>query len=525
MSVFEQDMQALYFGSMPVEHIFLTEYMPAARGDYVKVYLMCLYHSRLPGDEAKVEDISRELGLEMPMVENALRYWERRGLLVVIAGDTPRYQMRSAIQRALTGEPLTADNAFVQFSENVYSLFGESRKVRPSEISMAYEWVEEEGLSPDAVLALLRHMWTLRGPQFNFQLAGQLAVKLRESGIRDAADAESYLAYEETVHRGAQAVLRRLGRRRMPSEDELALYRKWTGDWGYTQDAVYREYEVSERQHRAIDLFVPDMMLTEAQLDEYYETQFLAPDRERYSENIPLYEREILSANNASFYTPKGYRNIRQILLEYPESVETALKPFTARMKTSAESVGKAYVALADAAVKAEDWSELDAPRAEYDRAVEALEKTGRALADERKRLMMPLIQDTLDAIDERLDAGIDFKSLIAKYSADVSEKNVTGAGYPLHPDSEGWPEEFIVAGMALEKPGDISEPVLTDRGVHILYYDSDLPSGDHVLTDDERQTLAGSALYYYQTQALIEMFEEWKPDYDIEIHPEMLTY
>ncbi len=238
MSVFEQDMQALYFGSMPVEHIFLTEYMPAARGDYVKVYLMCLYHSRLPGDEAKVEDISRELGLEMPMVENALRYWERRGLLVVIAGDTPRYQMRSAIQRALTGEPLTADNAFVQFSENVYSLFGESRKVRPSEISMAYEWVEEEGLSPDAVLALLRHMWTLRGPQFNFQLAGQLAVKLRESGIRDVADAESYLAYEETVHRGAQAVLRRLGRRRMPSEDELALYRKWTGDWGYTQDAV-----------------------------------------------------------------------------------------------------------------------------------------------------------------------------------------------------------------------------------------------------------------------------------------------
>ena len=238
MSVFEQDMQALYFGSMPVEHIFLTEYMPAARGDYVKVYLMCLYHSRLPGDEAKVEDISRELGLEMPMVENALRYWERRGLLVVIAGDTPRYQMRSAIQRALTGEPLTADNAFVQFSENVYSLFGESRKVRPSEISMAYEWVEEEGLSPDAVLALLRHMWTLRGPQFSFQLAGQTAVKLRESGVRDAADAESWLSYEESAHRGAQAVLRRLGRRRMPSEDELALYRKWTGEWGYSQDAV-----------------------------------------------------------------------------------------------------------------------------------------------------------------------------------------------------------------------------------------------------------------------------------------------
>ena len=142
MSVFEQDLQALYFGSTPVEHIFLTEYMPAARGDYVKVYLLCLYHSRMPKDETKVEDICRELGLETAVVENALRYWERRGLLVVIGGKPLRYQMRSAVQRALSGEPLSADNAFVQFSESVYELFGESRKVRPSEISTAYEWVE-----------------------------------------------------------------------------------------------------------------------------------------------------------------------------------------------------------------------------------------------------------------------------------------------------------------------------------------------------------------------------------------------
>lgn len=360
----------------------------------------------------------------------------------------------------------------------------------------------------------------------NFVGIGLIEARLTEAGQHDFTADEV-----ETLNNAARsrydALWQELFRSLKQSNDEIteAQVTQALEEEGYTMDAVYREYEVSERQHRAIDLYVPDMMLTQAQLDEYYETQFLAPDRECYSENIPLYEQEILAANNASFYTPEGYRNIRQILLEYPESVEEALKPFTARMKTRAEAVGNAYVALADAAVKAEDWSELDAPRAEYDRAVEALEEAGRALADERKRLTMPLIQDTLDAIDVRLDAGIDFKSLIAKYSADVSEKNVTGSGYPLHPDSKGWPEEFIAAGMALEKPGDISEPVLTDRGVHILCYDSDLPGGDHTLTEDERQTLAESALYYYQTQALIALFEEWKPDYDIETHPELLTY
>ena len=238
VSTFEQDLQALYFGTMPVEHIFLTEYMPAARGEYVKVYLMCLYHSRIPGDTSKVEDIARELGMEVSKVETAIRYWERRGLMVVIGGETRQYQLRSAVQRALSGEPISADNAFVQFSERVYDLFGDSRKVRPAEISTAYDWVEEEGLSADAVLALLRHMWTIRGAQFSFQAAGQLAVRLRDSGVRDAEDVESYLSYEESVHKGAQAVLRRLGRRRMPSDDELSLYRKWVGDWGYTQDGI-----------------------------------------------------------------------------------------------------------------------------------------------------------------------------------------------------------------------------------------------------------------------------------------------
>ena len=238
MSVFEQDLQALYFGSMPVEHIFLTEYMPAARGDYVKVYLLCLYHSRMPNDDTKVEDIAHELGLDMAVVENAIRYWERRGLLVVIGGEPLRFQMRSAVQRALSGETLSADNAFVQFSESVYELFGESRKERPSEISTAYEWVEEEGLSPETVLALLRHMKSVYGPQFNFQRGGQLAVRLRENGTRDVADAESYLSYEESVHKGAQAVLRRMGRRRLPSEDELTLYRKWVGEWGFTEEGV-----------------------------------------------------------------------------------------------------------------------------------------------------------------------------------------------------------------------------------------------------------------------------------------------
>ena len=40
--MFEQDESMLRFGVTPVENLFIQEYLPAARGDYVKVYLYAL---------------------------------------------------------------------------------------------------------------------------------------------------------------------------------------------------------------------------------------------------------------------------------------------------------------------------------------------------------------------------------------------------------------------------------------------------------------------------------------------------
>ena len=355
---------------------------------------------------------------------------------------------------------------------------------------------------------------------------GLIENKLTEAGQHDFTAEESEMMraaassrYEE-LWQGLYRMMTENGQEVTEEEVVEALKEE-----GYTLDALYREYEVSERQRRAIALYVPNILLTEAQLDEYYETQFLAPDRERYAKDIAAYEREILAGDNESFYTPEGYRYVRQILLEYPEAVESALKPEKAKVETAGKAGSEAVAKLTQVATSAEDGSEVDEPRAAYDAAMAQLETANRAYADRRREVTMPLIQDTLDAIDERLAAGIDFVSLISKYSADVTERNVTGAGYPIHPESTGWPTEFLEAAMALEKPGDVSEPVLTEKGVHILYYGGDIPAGDHVLTEDERELLKESALYHYQVEALTKLFEDWKHDYDIETHPEMLGY
>lgn len=360
----------------------------------------------------------------------------------------------------------------------------------------------------------------------NFVGIGLVEAKLTEEGKHDFSEQEEELLrgaassrYEEIW----QSVYKMMQANGMDATQEEVS--KAVADEGYDMDNIYREYLVSERQRRAIELYVGDIPITQDELDEFYETQYLAPDRERYKDDIPRYEREILNTDSDSFYTPEGYRLVRQILLDYPDGVIESLKNEQDAVERAVKKANEKMAALTQMVLTTDDWSNLDAPKAEYDAAMEALKEAKLAYMQARRAATMPLIQDKLDEIDERLSAGIDFVTLITQYSADTSERNVTGPGYPLHTLSEGWPEEFISAGMALEKVGDVSEPVLTEKGVHILCYVGDLPAGDHVLTEQEEELLEQSALHASQVDALAALFEKWKPDYDIETHPELLKY
>ena len=304
------------------------------------------------------------------------------------------------------------------------------------------------------------------------------------------------------------------------TEEQVTDYLKETG---YSAEAIYEEYKASERRYRAIDLYCSPVTLTQDMIHEYYENQFLNPDKERYANDIDLYEREILAQQNESFYTPAGYRAIQQILIEYPDEVNKGLTSEKLQFNTAAQAVADALQPLAEAAATAQEWDDISEACENYARAAKALEEIQKAIIEKREALTAPLVRARVDEIRTAFNAGIDFTSLIKKYSADTNAQNTEKGGYPVHPDSRNWPAEFLQAASALEKPGDISEPILTDLGVHILYYASDIPEGAHELTGEERKTLNASALEYYQTQELEALMADWRDEYDIETHPELL--
>ena len=353
---------------------------------------------------------------------------------------------------------------------------------------------------------------------------GLIQCKLQEAGQNDLTPEE-----EENLRAAARNLYEQLWQgiwqKAQASGGDFteAQVTEYLAECGYSAEAIFEEYKNSERRYRAIDLYCPAVILTEDMVREYYENQFLNPDRERYEDDIDLYEQEILAQQNESFYTPAGYRAIQQILIEYPDAVNKGLAVEKARFSAAAQAVAEALQPLADAAATAQGWDDISGACADYAEAVKALEAVQGEVKEKREALAMPLVQATVDEIKTQLEAGIDFTSLINRYSADTSAQNTEKGGYPVHPDSKNWPAEFLQAASALEKPGDISEPVLTDLGVHILYYASDIPEGEHELTGEEQETLNASALTYYQNQALEALMAEWRGEYEIETHPELL--
>jgi DNA replication protein DnaD len=130
------------------------------------------------------------------------------------------------------------DTDYVSFAECVYAAFGDRRKVNPAEIALAWEWVQDVGLSQEAVLMLLQHCMAQRGAHFSFKAAEKLAVAMKEAGVTGPEDAEHFLQHSQNVQDGAKKVLSRMGKRRAVTEDELALYEKWIGEWGFEPQAV-----------------------------------------------------------------------------------------------------------------------------------------------------------------------------------------------------------------------------------------------------------------------------------------------
>ena len=351
-----------------------------------------------------------------------------------------------------------------------------------------------------------------------------LENRMQEKGKADFTDAE-----QEIMRSMAQSRYEQLWQglyKKLRESDEDVTEKQvseWMNEQGYTVDAIFREYRIQELQFRAFEMYCKDVTITTKDVAEYYENTYVAPDRERYEHDVPLYEQEMLLKNNEAFFVPDGYRYIKHILLAYPDELVEALRPYAEQLKAAQQNLQEAYQSLADAATQVAEMNDLLPWREAYDEA--KAEETGaeQAYLDKREEAL-GMLRPVTDEIIRRYQAGERFENLMKEFSTDKNFQSPEEPGFPFHPASTNWPEAFRAAAAELEKVGDISRPVATDTGIHIIQYAGDMATGEHVLTDEEQKALEEAALYAARLERLHTLMETWKQDYKIETHPELIT-
>lgn len=226
-------------GVTPINNMFITEFLPSAPSDFVKVYVYAFMQCLHQCQNQDLKSLSEDLNLEPQIVTNAFNYWERRGLLR-LCGSTYEFL---PMETAINSTPATTTNSlnkYKSFNEKLQAIMP-NRLLLPDDYLSAYDWIEALNMSEECVLLMISYCVNTKyksGTKVSFTNLNKEATKWVAKGIKTATLAQEYISHLALTNSRAKSLLQHLGMLRNPTMDEYNLYLKWINDWGFDYDAI-----------------------------------------------------------------------------------------------------------------------------------------------------------------------------------------------------------------------------------------------------------------------------------------------
>lgn len=242
----------------PVSNVFIERYMPKARGEFIKVYLLMLKYNFTgePGVNSTV--LATTLNLLESDIINALNYWNEEGIIKLLPIDNMGNFHIEFIDLSEEGtnnvdkfnlvEELT-DNSNGYMLKDIGKLLG--RTLSPSEVETYIGWKKDFKFSSELILILIEYCAS-KG-KTNFRYIEKVAIAWNEMNIKTVDDAQNYIRKTEDKWGTYREILKFLGIRNTdimkPQED---LLEKWTSTYGYSLEVIKKACDICfQRLNRA----------------------------------------------------------------------------------------------------------------------------------------------------------------------------------------------------------------------------------------------------------------------------------
>ena len=268
MSTFVLKNKALNY--TPVSNVFIEQYMPKARGEFVKVYLLLLKQNMNGEPGIGSEIMARMLNLLESDIMNALHYWNEEGLIKLSPLDrlgnfsieflpldsekAIESEEDESILNSLTEPDITS---MLKDVEKILS-----RTLNYKEMQICIEW-NKKFLFTTELITLLVEYCASKGKS-HLRYMDTVASAWNEKNVRTVSQAQTLIAKEEDKWKKIKEILKYLGIKNTdlmkPQEDMLE---KWLFIYNFKLEIIQKACDRCFQRLNRADFKYIDSILTD----------------------------------------------------------------------------------------------------------------------------------------------------------------------------------------------------------------------------------------------------------------------
>lgn len=307
----------------PVSNVFIEKYMPNARGEFVKVYLLMLKHSIAgePGISGPI--LASSLNLLESDIMNALNYWSDLGVIKLTSIDPMN---NFSIEFLDLSEDNFTPNKEVNLLDalenkgindmlkDIEKILG--RTLSTKEMEMYLGWQKEFSFPSELILLLVEYCAS-KGKS-DYRYIEKVALTWHDMNITTMAQAQNYIKQTEDKWVKIREILSYLGIKNndlMKPQEEMID--KWLTTYNFDLDVIKKACNIcADRLNRA-DFKYIDGILTNWFNNNIKTLDDIAVKDKQFKKN---YKKNTYNKNNSS----NGFNNFEARSYDY-EALERKL--------------------------------------------------------------------------------------------------------------------------------------------------------------------------------------------------------
>lgn len=291
-------------------------------------------------------------------------------------------------------------------------------------------------------------------------------------------------------------------------EKRAAAEERMIAEGGYpTREELLENEKLMAADEKFFQEVIADVTVSDEEVQAAYDERVAAMQAD-YEANPYYYDMDV-NDGATIYYNPAGYRYVKHILLMLPEAEQNQLDELDAQIQAKQGEISalQASVDVADATDKLEE--ELAALQLEYDAV---------------RTAAFDNLQMKVDEVQAKITEGQDFDALIQEYGEDpgMTVEPAMCMGYLIGYNSTDYVASFQEAAMALTNVGDVSEPVESEYGIHLIKYVSEVEEGPAPFADVQEQ-LTAEVLATKQNEAYQMAVDAWVNEADVKFDQKSL--